>query len=47
VIYRATSRFARRRGCERGEFNIPLDAIVKIPAGLDTKPSALCALARL
>jgi transcriptional regulator with XRE-family HTH domain len=32
---------------ERGEFNISLDTIVKIAAGLDTKASALCALARL
>jgi hypothetical protein len=32
---------------ERGEFNISLDTIVKIAAGLDTKPSALCARARL
>jgi DNA-binding XRE family transcriptional regulator len=32
---------------ERGEFNISLDTIVKIAAGLETKPSALCARARL
>jgi transcriptional regulator with XRE-family HTH domain len=35
---------------ERGEFNVSLDTIVKIvkiAAGLDTKPSALCARARL
>jgi transcriptional regulator with XRE-family HTH domain len=32
---------------ERGEFNISLDTIVKIQAGLDTKPSALCARARI
>ena len=32
---------------ERGEFNISLDTIVKIEAGRDTKPSALCARARI
>jgi len=32
---------------ERGEFNISFDTIVKIAAGLGTKPSVLCARARL
>jgi hypothetical protein len=32
---------------ERVELDISLDTIVKIAARLDTKPSALCTLARL
>ncbi|HEX4465586.1 MAG TPA: helix-turn-helix transcriptional regulator [Solirubrobacteraceae bacterium] len=47
---------ARRAGIDRsyyfseiecGEFDISLDTIVKLAAGLETKPSALCARARL
>jgi transcriptional regulator with XRE-family HTH domain len=32
---------------ERGEFNVSLDTLVKIAAGLDTKASALCARAKI
>jgi DNA-binding XRE family transcriptional regulator len=54
VALATQEKAARRAGVdryfgaiERGEFNISLDTIVKIAAGLATKPSALCARARL
>ena len=48
-------RFARHAGfersnygaIERGEFNVRLDTIVKVPAGLDMTVAALCKKANI